>query len=135
MPGGPGWPGTPGWPGAQGAPGWPAPTTRAPSGLFPSGRPRPTYREPHPVRRPAVAAGAGSGALWMLLFGLLASNARGYAWLSISAGLVAWLTALALARYGDRGVAVGIAISSAVGVGIAGIVVLARFAGGHWLLW
>jgi hypothetical protein len=71
----------------------------------------------------------------MLLFGLLATNARVYAWLTISAGLVAWLAALALARFGDRGVAIGVAISSAVGVGIAAIVVIARMAGGHWLLW
>jgi hypothetical protein len=106
-----------------------------PSGLFPSGPPRPTYREPLAVRPPAVLAGAGSAALWMLLFGLLASTGRAYAWLSISAGLVAWATALILARTGDRGVAVGVAIGSGVGVGIAGVVVFVRMLGGHWLLW
>jgi len=40
-----------------------------------------------------------------------------------------------LARAGDRGVAVGVAASTALGVAIAGSVVFARFIGGHWLLW
>jgi hypothetical protein len=145
MPGGPpgGWqagPGAPGGWGTQGPGGWPAPPAgagelRMPSGLFPSGPPRPTYREPLAIRPSAVLTGAGAGALWMLLFGLLASTGRAYVWLTISAGALAWLTALALARMGDRGVAVGVAISSGLGVAIAGIVVLARMVGGHWLLW
>jgi hypothetical protein len=108
---------------------------RTPSGLFPSGPPRPTYREPHPVRGSMVAFGVGAGALWMLLFGLVASTARGYAWWTISAGITAWLAAAVLARFGDRGVAVGVAASTALGVAIAGAVVFARFIGGHWLLW
>jgi hypothetical protein len=82
-----------------------------------------------------VAAGAGSGALWMLLFGLVAGNARGYAWWTISAGLIAWLVAAVLARFGDRGVAAGVAVSAGLGVAIAGIVVLIHLVGGHWLLW
>lgn len=117
-------------------PGWPTATLpRSPSGLFPSGPPRPTYRQPHPVRGSAVAIGAGAGALWMLLFGLVASSARGYAWWTISAGLAAWLCALVLARYGDRGVAVGVAASTGLGAAIAGSVVFAQFIGGNWLLW
>jgi hypothetical protein len=87
------------------------------------------------VRPAAVLAGAGAGALWMLLFGVLGSTGRAYAWLTIGAGLLAWLTALVLVRMGDRGVAVGVAISAAVGVGIAGAVVFVRMLGGHWLLW
>jgi len=151
------WAGTPGWPnqpgghplaspswspaGAPANQGWPAggaPTgvlPRTPSGLFPSGPPRPTYREPHPVRGSMIAFGAGAGALWMLLFGLVASTARGYVWWTISAGIAAWLAALVLARAGDRGVAVGVAASTALGVAIAGSVVFVRFIGGHWLLW
>jgi hypothetical protein len=82
-----------------------------------------------------VATGAGAGALWMLLFGLVASTARGYAWWTVSAGILGWLTALALARYGDRGVAVGVAASTGLGAAIAGSVVFAHFIGGHWLLW
>jgi hypothetical protein len=119
----------PGWPSGPGA------LPRTPSGLFPSGPPRPTYREPHPVRAGAVAAGAGAGALWMLLFGLVATTARGYAWWTISAGITGWLAALVLARYGDRGVAVGVAASTAVGAAIAGSVVFAHFIDGNWLLW
>jgi len=151
------WSGTPAWPnqpgghplaspnwspaGGQANQGWPAggaPTgvlPRTPSGLFPSGPPRPTYREPHPARGGMIALGAGAGALWMLLFGLVASTGRGYAWWTISAGIAAWLGAFVLARYGDRGVAVGVAASTALGVAIAGAVVFADFIGGHWLLW
>src|SRR5262249_49880562 len=106
---------------------------RGPGGLIPSGPPRPIYREPTPARAGAVAAGAGSAGLWMLLFGLLATTARGYAWLTFGAGAAAWLAALVLARFGDRGVAVGIAISTAIGVAIAGIVVTVQWFAGHWL--
>jgi hypothetical protein len=114
---------------------WAGGAVREPGGLFPAGPPRPIYREPGPVRAGALAAGAGSAALWMLLFGLLATTARGYAWLSFGAGAAAWASALVLSRFGDRGVAVGVALSSGVGVAIAGIVVTVRWAGGHWLLW
>jgi hypothetical protein len=114
---------------------WPDTAVRRPSGLFPAGPPRPIYREPGPVRLGPVVAGAGAAALWMLLFGLLASTPRSYAWLTFSAGLLAWLSALVLGRLGDRGVAVGVAISTAVGVAIAGIVVTVQWASGHWLLW
>ena len=108
---------------------------REPGGLFPAGPPRPIYREPGPVRGAAVAIGAGAATLWMVLFGLLATTARAYVWLSFGAGAAAWLSAAVLSRFGDRGVAVGAALSSAVGVAIAGIVVTVRWAGGHWLLW
>jgi hypothetical protein len=114
---------------------WAGGAVREPGGLFPSGPPRPIYRESTPVKGGALAIGAGSAALWMLLFGLLATTARSYAWLSFGAGAAAWLSALVLSRFGDRGVAAGVALSSAVGVAIAGIVVTVRWAGGHWLLW
>ena len=113
----------------------PPPALRAPGGLIPAGPPRPIYREPVPARLGPVAAGTGIAALWLLLFGLLATTARGYAWLTFGSGAVAWLAALALARYGDRGVAVGVAIGTAVGVAIAGIVVTVAWSSGHWLLW
>jgi hypothetical protein len=82
-----------------------------------------------------LAAGAASAALWMLLFGLLATTARGYVWLTFGAGAAAWLSAAVLARFGDRGVAVGVAVSATIGVAVAGIVVTVRWAGGNWLLW
>jgi hypothetical protein len=111
------------------------PALRGPGGLIPAGPPRPIFREPVPVRLGPVMAGAGSAALWLLLFGLLASTARSYAWLTFGAGAAAWLAALVLARVGDRGIAVGVAVTSAVGVAIAGIVVTAAWSAGHWLLW
>jgi hypothetical protein len=82
-----------------------------------------------------VSAGAGAAGLWLLLFGLLATTARSYAWLTFVAGAVAWLSALLLARIGDRGVAIGVALSTSVGVAIAGIVVIVQWSYGHWLLW
>jgi hypothetical protein len=115
---------------------WPVPATaRVPSGLFPSGPPRPTYREPHPARLGAVALGGVAGTLWMVLFGLLAGTAREYVWWTIAAGLAAWLTAIALARWGLRGVAVGIALAAGLAMAIAGVVVTEHWIGGHWLLW
>jgi hypothetical protein len=105
------------------------------SGLFPSGPPRPIFREPFPIRGGAVALGMVGGGLWMMLFGLLASSATGYVWIAVIAGLVAWLVALLLARRGDRGAAVGLAMSTAVGLSIAMIVLAVRWAAGDWLLW
>jgi hypothetical protein len=104
--------------------------------VFKVNQARPTYREPLPVRGQMVAAGAAVGAAWMLLFGLLmAGSARGYAWITLVAGFLAWGAAAILARFGDRGVAVGVAASSGVAVAIAGILVAYRLAGGDWLLW
>jgi hypothetical protein len=82
-----------------------------------------------------VFLGAGAGALWMLLFGLLGRSTRTYAWWSIAAGLAAWIVALVLARVGDRGIAVGVAISSAIGVAIVFVVVMLRWIGTEWILW
>jgi len=109
--------------------------SRAPSGLFPSGRPRPAFREPHPVRTGAVLVGAGATAAWLLLFGLLGASARGYVWLTVVASTAAWLIALVLARFGDRGVAVGVAISAGIGLGIAFVLVIARWVTTGWPLW
>jgi hypothetical protein len=107
-----------------------------PSGLFPSGPPRPTYREPHPVRGAAVAAGLGAAALWMLVFGLLASSLRAYAWWTLLAGVLAWLVALGLARLGDRGVAVGVAIATGLALSAAAIAVAVQWADtGNWPMW
>ncbi|HEU5107387.1 MAG TPA: hypothetical protein VFT95_02300 [Micromonosporaceae bacterium] len=107
-----------------------------PSGLFPTGPLRPTYREPHPVRGPAVAAGVAGAAAWLLVFGLLARSLPGYAWMTVFAGGIAWLVALLLARHGDRGVAAGIAVSTALGWSIAATAVAVRWATtGDWPLW
>lgn len=108
---------------------------RTPSGLFPSGPPRPTYREPHPIRGSAVAAGLGSGGMWMLLFGLLAQSVRSYAWFTVAAAAAAWLVAVVLTRRGDRGVAVGVAISAGVALSIATVVVGVMWAAVGWPMW
>lgn len=104
--------------------------------VFKVSQPRPTYREPLPVQGQMVAVGAAVGAAWMLLFALLTTgSARGYVWVTLVAGFLAWGAAAVLARFGDRGVAVGVAASSGVAVAIAGILVAYRLAGGVWLLW
>jgi|SRR4051794_22447986 hypothetical protein len=130
------WPARPSHP----MPGWPHPAQaqdqmRATSGLFPTGPPRPVFREPYPIKGGAVALGMVGGGLWMMLFGLLATNARGYAWISLIAGILGWLVAALLTRLGDRGAAVGVAISIALGLSIAVVVIGARWALGDWLLW
>jgi hypothetical protein len=130
------WPARPGHP----MPGWPPSwqgqdQMRVTSGLFPTGPPRPVFREPYPIRGGAVALGMVGGGLWMMLFGLLATNARGYAWISLIAGVLGWLVAALLTRLGDRGAAVGVAISIALGLSIAVVVIGTRWAAGEWLLW
>ncbi|HEY2950548.1 MAG TPA: hypothetical protein VGJ53_19480 [Micromonosporaceae bacterium] len=109
---------------------------RTPSGLFPSRTSRPTYREPHPVRGGTFTLGLLGGAVWILFFGLLGRDLRGYAIWTAFAGVVAWLVAGILVRYGDRGVAAGVAISTAVGLAAAAAAVATRWAGtGDWPLW
>jgi hypothetical protein len=110
-------------------------SSRAPSGLFPAGSSRPTYREPHPVRVGAVLAGAGVTAAWLLIFGLLSSSTRGYVWLTLLAVAIAVLVALALVFAGDRGVATGIAIMAGLGLAIVWVVVVVRWATTGWPLW
>lgn len=118
-------------------PGVGMPLGHTPSGLFPSGRPpRPTYREPHPITGGGVAVGGAITAVWLLLFALLGSDLSGYARWTLLAGSVAWIVALALVRFGDRGVGTGVAIVTAGGWSIAAVVVAARWAGtGAWPLW
>jgi hypothetical protein len=113
------------------------PSGLSPSGLFPSGPPpRPTYREPHPVRGGPVTAGLAGAGTWLLLFGLLGQSLAGYVWWTFAAGLVAWAVAVALVVAGDRGVAIGIAIAAAVGWGIAATVTAMRWATtADWPLW
>lgn len=71
----------------------------------------------------------------MTLFGLLTSTAGTYAWASIVAAGLAWAVAALLARLGDRGAAVGIAASAALGLAVATVVVIVKWSGGDWPLW
>jgi hypothetical protein len=121
---------------------WPAPAypppagpARVPSGLFP-GPSRPVFREPHPVGAPGVMAGLGSALLWFGLFGGLAHGLAAYAWWTIVAAITAWIVAVVLALFGDRGVAVGIALASGIGLAIAMAFVANRWiATYNWPLW
>jgi hypothetical protein len=108
---------------------------RSPSGLFPSGPPRPAYREPNPVRPAAVVAGSGVGGAWVLLIGLLGTSLPAYAWLSIIAAVSAWLGAAALARAGDRGAAAGVAVSAGLGLAVTAGIVVQQWATVGWPLW
>ncbi|SCG51649.1 hypothetical protein [Micromonospora inositola] len=122
---------------AEPRPGAGHPPARTPSGLFPTGPPpRPTWREPCPVTGAGVAVGGATAAAWLLLFGLLGRDVPGYAWWTAIAGGLAWLAALVLVRFGDRGVATGVAIVTAGGWSIAAAVVAVRWAqSGDWPLW
>ncbi|MFE9653971.1 hypothetical protein [Micromonospora sp. NPDC006431] len=128
-----GWPAVSGQPG----PGQVHPPARTPSGLFPAGAPmRPTWREPYPITGGGVSAGAVTAFAWLLLFGLLGHDVPSYAWWTLVAGGLAWLAAAVLVRYGDRGVAAGVAIVTAGGWSIAAAVVAVRWAqSGDWPLW
>src|SRR5687768_4669031 len=88
---------------------------RTPSGLMPTGPVRPTLREPLPVRPLGVLAGLIGAGVWLLAFGQIASDLAGYAWWTVVAGISGWMASIVLARFGDRGVAVGIALAVAIG--------------------
>jgi hypothetical protein len=83
----------------------------------------------------AIVAGAAATAAWLLLFGLLATSTSGYVWLTLGASVAAWLCALGLMRFGDRGAATGIAMTTALGMGIAVVLVVQRWVTAGWPLW
>jgi hypothetical protein len=70
-----------------------------------------------------------------LLVGLLAASARAYIWFTLAAAILAWACAMVLVRYGDRGVAAGVAISTSVGVAVAGALVVQQWVTTGWPLW
>lgn len=107
-----------------------------PSGLLPSGPPRPTYRELHPVRALPVLAGMAAGGVWLIIFALLGQDLRARAWWTVTAGAAAWLAAALLARAGDRGAAAGIAAAVGVGLAAATATVTWRwYVTADWPLW
>ncbi len=114
---------------ARGIGGW----SSMPAPLFSPRRPR--YREAHPIRAGAVWAGIGAGFLWFLMFGLVSWSLLSYLWSTVIAGVLAGAAAVVLVRYGDRGVAVGVAAISAAAVGIIGLIVAIADITGRWLLW
>ena len=128
------------WPAASPQPGWlPAvggrPPMPAPSGLFP-GPPRPVYREPHRIAAAPVLAGIGSTLLWFALFGSVGRDLLSYAWWTVVAAVTAWVVATVLALLGDRGVAVGVALTAGLGLSVATFFVAARWISTNdWPMW
>jgi len=106
----------------------------SPSGLFPSRPQRPRFREPHPVRVPAVLLGAALTLAWVVLLTLFAASARGVLALLLTAVVVASAVAGLLLRFGDRGAAVGVGLAAAVGGCAAAVVALARWLTVGWPL-
>lgn len=104
---------------------------------------RPRWREPHPVRVGATAAGSALCALWLLVW-LLAYgkgagpslSAAGFAWVTLAASTIGAVAAAALARYGDRGAAVGVAAVAGTAAGVTGLSCeLYLLLTGDWILW
>jgi hypothetical protein len=105
---------------------YPAPP-QPPPGYLVGLPPRPVYREPHPIGARQVLAGLAAGTLWLILFGSLGRDLASYAWWTILAAVSAWLVALVLTLIGDRGVALGVAVVSGLGLSIALGFVAARW--------
>ena len=110
------------------------PTSPAP--FFSGLPPRPVYREPHPVGAAQVLSGLAAAAAWLILFGSLGRGLASYAWWTIVAAVSAWLVALVLSVLGDRGVAVGVAVASSLGLSVAMLFVGLRWISTEdWPLW
>jgi hypothetical protein len=106
------------------------------SGLFPAGPQRPVLREPLPVRPWAVLVGLIAGGIWLLAFGQLAADFKGYAWWTLIGGLLAWGAALFLVRAGDRGIATGVSLAVAIGWSTTAVALAATWANsGDFPLW
>jgi hypothetical protein len=83
-----------------------------------------------------MLAGVAAGMLWLAMFGMLGNDLFGYAWWTLIAVVAAWTAAIVLAYVGDRGVAVGVALSTGIGWAIAAGFVLARWIeSGDWPMW
>lgn len=106
-----------------------------PSGLFPSGPRRPTFREPHPIRAVTVAVGAVMTLAWQFLVAGFASSLRDLFWRAVFAAAAALAVALLLARVGDRGAAVGVGLAASVGGCVAALIVAVRWITTGWPLW
>ncbi|SDD91113.1 hypothetical protein SAMN05216270_10955 [Glycomyces harbinensis] len=105
---------------------------------------RPHWREPHPVRVGPAAAGSVLSAVWALMWLLAYARSTGdtpptgagFAWVTLAASTIGLVAAAALARYGDRGAAVGVAAVAGTAAGVAGLSCeLYLFLTGDWILW
>ncbi len=79
------------------------------------------------MRAGAVLIGSLAAGAWLLSFGLLSVTLRGYLSWTAFAGVMAWVSAIVLARGGDRGVAVGVAAATGVAWAVAVLSVLAEW--------
>jgi hypothetical protein len=103
---------------------------------LPSQPARPHFREPHPIGIGPLFAGLGAGGIWVALFGALGQDLFGYAWWTAVAVVPAWIVATVLALLGDRGVAVGVAVTTGLGWSVAAAFVAARWIStGDWPMW
>jgi hypothetical protein len=126
------------WPAAESPPpGWlPAPGDARPPSDLPAQPARPVYREPYPIRLGPLFAGMGAGVVWFALFGSIGRDLFSYAWWTVAAAVSAWAVALVLSVLGDRGVAVGVALTAGLGLSIAGGLVAFRWmTTNDWPLW
>jgi hypothetical protein len=105
---------------------------------------RPHWREPHPVRVGPVAAGSVLSGLWVLLWllayarstGETLPTGAGFAWVTLAASTIGAVAAALLARYGDRGAAVGVAAVAGTAAGVTGLSCeLYLLLTGDWILW
>lgn len=88
------------------------------------------------MRAGGVLAGVAGGGCWLGLFVLLGHDLPSRVWWTVAAGALAWLVALVLSRYGDRGVAVGVAVAAGCGwVAAGGAVALYWSVTSDWPLW
>lgn len=128
------------WPAAESPPpGWlPAAVDQPPPAapVLPAPSLHPVYREPHPIGAAPVLAGIGATTLWFALFGAVGRDLVSYAWWTVVAGVSAWAVAIVLTLLGDRGVAVGVAMTASVGVSIAaGFVTYRWMTSNDWPMW
>jgi len=107
----------------------------SPSGLFPSGPHRPTFREPHPVRATSVIIGAAMAMAWQFAVAGFATTLQGLFWRTVFAALAALAAAVLLARFGDRGGAVGVGLAGIIGGCVAAVLVMVRWISVGWPLW
>lgn len=105
---------------------------------------RPHWREPHPVRVGPVAAGSALCGLWVLVWllayakgtGEALPTGAGFAWVTLAASTIGAVAAALLARYGDRGAAVGVAAVAGTAAGVTGLSCeLYLLLTGDWILW
>lgn len=122
---------------------WTGPA-EAPATVPPARSGRPHWREPHPVRVGPAAAGSALSGLWVLLWLLAYARSTGeglptgagFAWVTLAASTIGAVAAALLARYGDRGAAVGVAAVAGTAAGVTGLSCeLYLLLTGDWILW